>query len=39
MARLQRVFVDTNELFPFTIMDTLLTLAEERIFTWSGPTN
>ncbi len=34
MARLQRVFVDTNELFPFTIVDTLLTLAEERIFSW-----
>ena len=34
MARLQRVFVDTNELFPFTIMDTLLSLAEERIFSW-----
>ena len=26
--------MDTNGLFPFTIMDTLLTLAEERIFTW-----
>lgn len=34
MARAPRVFIDTNELFPFTVMDTLLTLAEERVFTW-----
>ncbi len=34
MARLQSVFVDTNELFQFTIIDTLLTLADQRIFPW-----
>lgn len=34
MARRQRVFVDTNELFPFTVMDALLTLAEEQLLTW-----
>lgn len=34
MARLQRVFIDTSELFPFTIMDVLLTMAEDLLFTW-----
>lgn len=34
MGRLRRVFIDTNELFPFTIMDLLLTLAEDFLFTW-----
>lgn len=34
MARLQRVFIDTSELFPFTIMDLLLTLSEDFLFTW-----
>ena len=34
MARLQRVFIDTSELFPFSIMDLLLTLAEDLLFTW-----
>ncbi len=34
MARLPRVFIDTSELFPFTIMDVLLTLAEDFLFTW-----
>jgi len=34
VARLQRVFIDTSELFPFTIMDVLLTLSEDRLFTW-----
>ncbi len=34
MARPQRVFIDTSELFPFTIMDVLLTLAEDFLFTW-----
>ena len=34
MTRLPRVFVDTSELFPFTIMDVLLTLAEDLLFTW-----
>ena len=29
-----RVFIDTSELFPFTIMDVLLTLAEDFLFTW-----
>lgn len=34
VARPQRVFIDTNELFPFTIMDILLTMAEDFLFTW-----
>ncbi len=34
MARPPRVFIDTSELFPFTIMDVLLTLAEDFLFTW-----
>jgi hypothetical protein len=34
VARLQRVFIDTSELFPFTIMDVLLTLSEDLLFTW-----
>lgn len=34
MAQLRRVFIDTNELFPFTIMDLLLTFAEDFLFTW-----
>lgn len=34
MARLQRVFIDTSELFPFRIMDVLLTLSEDFLFTW-----
>lgn len=34
MPRVQRVFIDTSELFPFTIMDVLLTLAEDFLFTW-----
>lgn len=34
VARLQRVFIDTSELFPFTIMDALLTLSEDFIFSW-----
>lgn len=34
MAGLQRVFIDTSELFPFTVMDVLLTLAEDFLFTW-----
>lgn len=34
MARLQRVFIDTNELFPFTVMDVLLTQAGDRLFDW-----
>lgn len=34
VARLQRVFIDTSELFPFTIMDVLLTMAEDLLFTW-----
>ncbi|MDR1186619.1 MAG: PIN domain-containing protein [Bifidobacteriaceae bacterium] len=32
--RLDRVFIDTSELFPFTVMDVLLTLSEELAFTW-----
>lgn len=35
MTRPQRVFIDTSELFPFTIMDVLLTLAEDLLFTWT----
>nr|WP_300148942.1 PIN domain-containing protein [Propionicimonas sp.] len=35
MPRLQRVFIDTNELYPFTIMDVLLTLSEDFLFTWA----
>jgi hypothetical protein len=35
VARLLRVFIDTCELFPFTIMDVLLTLAEDFLFTWT----
>lgn len=34
MARPPRVFIDTSELYPFTIMDVLLTLAEDLLFTW-----
>lgn len=34
MSGLQRVFIDTSELFPFTIMDTLLTMSEDLLFTW-----
>ena len=34
MVRLQRVFIDSSELFPFTIMDVLLTLSEDFLFTW-----
>lgn len=30
----ERVFIDTNELFPFTVMDVLLTLSEDRLFDW-----
>jgi hypothetical protein len=34
---LTRVFVDSNELFPFTVMDLILTLAEDLLFefVWS----
>jgi hypothetical protein len=32
--RLDRVFIDTSELFPFTLMDVLLTLTENRLFIW-----
>lgn len=34
MARIDRVFIDTSELYPFTIMDLLLTMSEELLFTW-----
>lgn len=34
MRQLERVFIDTSELFPFTIMDVLLTMAEDLLFTW-----
>ena len=34
---LTRVFVDSNELFPFTVMDLVLTLAEDQLieFVWT----
>jgi hypothetical protein len=28
------VLIDTSELFPFTVMDLLLTFAEDFLFTW-----
>lgn len=34
MARLRRIFIDTSELFPFSIMDLLLSLSEDFLFTW-----
>jgi len=34
VAGLENVFIDTSELFPFTIMDLLLTLSEDLLFTW-----
>ncbi|MDT0202008.1 PIN domain-containing protein [Nocardioides sp. AE5] len=34
MPRLERVFIDTSELFPFTVMDVMLTLSEDFLFTW-----
>jgi len=34
MTSPMKVFIDTSELFPFTIMDVLLTLAEDFFFTW-----
>jgi hypothetical protein len=34
VARLDRVFIDTSELYPFTVMDVLLTMSEELLFTW-----
>lgn len=34
MAKIDKVFIDTSELFPFTIMDLLLTLVEQFVFTW-----
>jgi len=33
-ARLDRVFIDTSELFPFTLMDVMLGLSEDLLFTW-----
>jgi len=36
VRRRDRVFVDANDLFPFSVMDLVLTLAEELIdFVWS----
>lgn len=34
MARRRRVFIDTSELYPFTMMDVLLTMSENFLFTW-----
>ena len=33
-TRVRRVFIDTSELYPFTIMDLLLMLSEDLVFTW-----
>lgn len=35
--RVERVYVDANELFPFTVMDVILGLAEDLVidFVWS----
>jgi hypothetical protein len=37
VRRRDRVFVDANELFPFSVMDLVLTLAEELVidFVWT----
>lgn len=37
MRRRDRVFVDANELFPFSIMDLVLSLAEDLLldFVWT----
>ena len=35
VAALQRVFIDTSELYPFTAMDVLLSLSEDLLFTWA----
>jgi hypothetical protein len=37
VARRDRVFVDANELFPFRVMDLVLSLAEDLLvdFAWS----
>lgn len=37
MTRRDRVFVDANELFPFTVMDLVLSLAGDLLidFVWS----
>jgi hypothetical protein len=34
-----RVFVDSNELFPFSVMDLILTLAEISCSSLFGPKN
>lgn len=34
MARHLRVFIDTSELYPFSVMDVLLTMSENFLFTW-----
>jgi len=34
VARPRWVFIDTSELYPFTIMDVLLTMSENLLFTW-----
>lgn len=34
VTRLQRVFIDTSESFPFTIMDVLLTLSGDFLVNW-----
>jgi predicted nucleic acid-binding protein len=34
VPRRRRVFIDTSELYPFTIMDVLLTMSENFLFTW-----
>jgi predicted nucleic acid-binding protein len=34
VARIDRVFIDTSELYPFTVMDVLLTMSEDLLLTW-----
>lgn len=34
MAPRHRVFIDTSELYPFTVMDVLLTMSENLLFAW-----
>jgi hypothetical protein len=34
VSRRRRVFIDTSELYPFTIMDVLLPMSENFLFTW-----
>jgi hypothetical protein len=33
VAKIDKAFIDTSELFPFTVMDLLLTLADQFVWT------